>query len=523
MVTLHLKSVIFGCFLSAQVVSAQADCDYLRSRGSAQDVHVSGLNEEAVGVEANFGSSSSSFQWKSFSSTNPFSVSAALPLHRLGKVICVGTRQFIVSGKEITNFATLASRGVICAVECGFSGTTPVVAIVSTVTLTAIDPGEVIWDGNYLLVVDHKSRSILGAGWTGWSGSSPSLPIESAFSAVANISAMNILAKPWSLRMSLVSPGKTLISSEESPSSCWNVSHSTSGWNATSNSDIAGPIAIRNPRSVNALGAVEAWVDADLCSGSLTLKDSSGTILQTYSLGTGSWASFTLPAQVYEAPGDVYSLGHSPASVLTYIHPSVRYGAPYSASGFTLGNVSMPISCYVGQSRYGHGLPVESTVSGTVQGSLWVAFRNPGPPIDDPVSLAGPYAALDPIATFEFSIPASAIESSLGLLFPIPDNSELEGLVVFWQYVFLLPGDVIAFSEVFGDQIQASGSSILSGGNQGNPKGKEKKGQRSGILGSKSMAAAYRWVGATPEGKLSPQVRDRVERLRAKVITSMRK
>lgn len=491
-------------------LQAQGDVNYLRA---ARAVRIRAEKVAAttyLEVAPNFGQGSAVARWYEEGSPPISRAQVPLPFHRVGSGVRVAERSFLLSGLEFVNWNPPATRGVLCKLRFVESGSPPTytIEITETTYLPTLDPVAIAWHprGGRLFLLDHHTRTILATDWAGWDAP---LPAESSFETAAAPSNIPLLAD-----------GEATVSAEKDGRGCyvmsladlanhWFITKAGGTWQINPQDDLSRLLVVRYPALVSSRDDVVFRIRPPAASNWTLTRE---TDAQTIASGTASydqWTAVTGTAQAFhDQPGVRYILevAGPQSSFRAFVYPTVRYGLPQGTNAFHMSRAYVPYLCEVGDTTYGHGVYVKQTLSGgTVNASLWVAVRNGG----DPVTVNGDVAVLDPQSTIDFQYDPTVFPTSVGLVYPIADDPALVGSVLLWQYVFELPGGDVASTEVFGTQIVAKGSGGRSMGSSST---------KSSVSGKARLARAWRFIGATPDGRLPKPKRAKVARLRAKML-----
>lgn len=484
---------------------SQGDTDAWRSRSATvlPTRSIPGL----LGVTRNFTTSPAVLQWLDRQDPPQVLAQKTLPFHRVGCLERIDrtSDRFLISGLEFVQWTPVVVRGVLCKVQ--LSSSPAGIQILETKTYPTVDPAVVRWNEaeSRIYAADPRNKTLLAASWTGWSA-----PLPDAFTTVATKATVAQLANTWGYRLAAApeAGGAYFHNGTDTSTVHW-IREVAGAWQA-STVENTNDLLVRHPVWVSLADSLEARLPA-VSGGSWSIVRSiDGAVVASGQGPVEEWFAITPPADFSTYPGLEYALtapSGAPTPYRFFLRPTVRYGSPVGATGFSLGRVSMPLVCQVGDDGYAHGVDVDTTIgTGTVQASLWVATRGPN---GDPVTIQGNTAVLDPQATIDFSFDLATFGSTVGLRYPIPDDPTLEGVVLLWQYVFVLPNSEVAFTEVFGTGIVNESTSQTSRSNQ--------NGWKTGQSSTK-LARAWQLLGATKDGRLAPEKRERVAALRKRML-----
>jgi len=514
--TLNL-CVTFGLAVGS-ALTAQADCSYLRSRRFALTRAETVDSSSYLQVDMNFDQAQSVVKWYQDGQPQPTLLAQAnLPFHRIGKALLIADRQFLLSGLEFQSWNPVSARGVLCKAEFVEQGGVYTINIVEEQVLPTFDPVSIAWSehGGRLYLLDYKTSRILAADWAGWTSA---VPGEAAYEGAASPADIALLTEA---ELPVLDTPRSLFRADRHSSACFFMSYADLqnhwvvdkvGANWTVNAyDAPRSMVVRYPLLVSTRDDAVLRLRSP-CTGAWTLaRETDGQVVASGTATLDQWTTIGGTTQEFsDEPGIRYILEATaqPSPFRKFVYPTVRYGAPQGTASFSLGRAFMPYVCCVGDGAYGNGVSTMQTIgTGTVHGSLWVGFRDGSG--NDPVTVDGDVAVLSPQSTVEFQYDLTQFPSTVGLHYPIPDQQAIVGSVIFWQYVFVLPNSDLAFSEVFGTR-------ILDHEGAGTPM--TLTATRSTASTEERLEQGWQWIGATEKGELVAPKRDRVRRLRARML-----
>ena len=374
--------------------------------------------------------------------------------------------EFLVSGVKYPAFtATGTTEGVFIRLKA--DSATDWVELGRS-TLPGVDPFEFSSLGDELLILDYKSRRLVRADWDPAGDVCPATSFSVAFTE----SAIPALANPHLLVMLLTDVAAVALHDVSDHAGIWVISRGSSGQLVSARRSTTKPVVVPSampyPTSCGSIPLVGHGVTG---TAAVVVKDASGA-----TVWSGNWPTSTsipMLQSVFDNPGHALSITTDGGKPIQLV-PIVRYGAGLSAPDVTVGPVVFnPYGLFVGSTLNGHGVRC-SFASGTaaqdVSATLLVGFRTQG---QDPVVTytydGAQVTTLDGTAvSVPIPVDLEAHEGWVGTVFPVPDDSTLEGVTVLWQYVFVV-GTELALSEVFGAQVHEGPGSggLRSSGDRG--------------------------------------------------------
>jgi hypothetical protein len=413
-------------------------------------------------------------------STATLSISQALPFNYLGHVMALSNERLLVTGWDA---AGAEGRAVVLRLVEG--PTSLAVLTEQNVSIGSVDAVSVAFNRHEgrLYVLDYRTSRVLSAAWN---GAGP-LPAAGAFQFCFDEALVPGLARPGYVTLEGADLGETEVPvipnqaqqlsvhahdgvivhvPEEWPSRAANttgqwmqypgeylVRHPGSTYIAAVDSRFGGyaPITIRKSGPGNgAFNLRNLDTGAILASGQLPSDGATLSLgpFPEFNATPGTWYSI-------ETPGDEV--------VGSHYFSTVRYGVPTGQAGFELshgGFVMDHSGPSVGSEYFGVTLGLlERTLieNQPIVGALWIGFRAPNGA--DPVTVQGGRAQLYPSLELPFVIGGNGYApADIGHQIPIPNDPGLDGLVVLFQYAFLLPSGQIEVSDVFGMRVLGGAS-----------------------------------------------------------------
>lgn len=176
----------------------------------------------------------------------------------------------------------------------------------------------------------------------------------------------------------------------------------------------------------------------------------SGAVVASGQLASGGWTSASGVAAVFhQYPGDKYELSTDAGPELLTFSPLVRYHAQASSVGCLVDNIVYDREA-VGGRNFVTGVGLAVSVSGAINGSVALAFRNPVTG-SDPLTTYQGMTVLNTGLVWDLPISSSGVGRCVGLDLPIP--SGLNGLVLLEQYWFVMPNGSVSISDIIGVKI----------------------------------------------------------------------
>ncbi len=391
--------------------------------------------------------------------------SLQLPFSWHGKATLVveTAKRFLVCGWDPSG----DGAGKVCVLECR---DTPAVGLYqngSTVDLGGmIDPIDIVWNSvdSRIYILDFKGKRILYAHWNGGGA------LPSQFSVAATSQTLPRLLDAEMMELELPS-GKGGVAVRQTRLlgrllSYPRIFHDGAAWRVQTiacNPYLNPPVGfgIRNKQATNSLGPLWLVGSPGPCR---LFEFESGQLAATLSLpgGGDKYVPVNLPTGVRLVPGLRYGILWPDGSLGGTFRPLLRYGKPQSGGpmAVTVGRAN-PVRAYVGQSTFGVGCSIAasqalaSPFALNVSAQLWIAARRDDG--SDPVTLVGSAAILQPdniLQIGSYQLTPDNFTYGVAALQSIPNDPELAGNVILWQWVFSGgSGAWVAYSDVFGSTI----------------------------------------------------------------------
>lgn len=404
-----------------------------------------------------------------------------LPFHRLGAMLGVrevsapaGVERWemLVSGLQYTFDSApfpATRNGVLCWMGIELSGGAYTFTTLNVASYGDVDLLNGHFDEGGTFLIDGRSRSVLHSDWTPQLGST-SLPAATSWDLVAVDSQVGgWLMAPNSCALGAV-PNEPNTHSDEAfalattaqPTEYYKFSKAEDGtWSVSHHEEfpvLPAGLIVREALTVGGTEALEVFAPTSYGSSvTLTLEDDQGNpLLDSHSIGTGSWQSLPVVSELNARPGRRHDLSvDGEAGIQNWVIPTVRRGDSVSwRSGFELGHAYITPSAAAGQMlRSGVYVDSDLPVNEPVTVLAIMGLRD-AQGVDPIVDFAG-HDILDIANTAQVSIvtlavgaPAGRLGSSCGMKLDIP--SGLGEQVVLFQYAFLFSDDTMAFSEIVG-------------------------------------------------------------------------
>jgi hypothetical protein len=414
------------------------------------------------------------------------SPSLAMPFDRAGGIAFIsstsGSARYLVSGWG-------PAAGYLVVVRAD-AQPQPTLSIEQSASLGTLDPVRVCWTDQAVFIIDALGQKLRSAAWNGLG------QVPSAFADVIGTSSLPALEVGALLDLAAATPdGVVVFPFGRGVAGGSRVHWTGSSWSIQKyappvgdplqfglkdnvyTTPSAGPVTVIGP--VGSFSIVEEY------SGNIK---GSGT-------SVAPWQPVTVNLVEELVPGRRHLITSS-ASLEDYLFiPSVRHGTPRVQPTLWT-QVGLVATTHVNHGWTGPACRLTRSNPSAYLGtpaSIWISLRDVNG--NDPVTPVPPVppgttAFLTPLATVDFVAQFDPGKKSLGVGMPltIPDDSELEGLVMLFQVVAITPdGQNFVASDVFGTTILGESET------DARPSDKSNKGQRIwATMSREARARAYR-------------------------------
>lgn len=393
--------------------------------------------------------------------------SISVPFDRAGAFFHIGARAFILSGAN-----SVSGKGYI--LHASLQDTPPVVSVDTSLDCgIGFDPYDIVWrsDEQQLYVLDVRNESLKVAPYSGGT----SLPGPSDFStAVTATQAPTLHDDGYLLKLVKApgsDPGVRLVSTDTNEHNYTHVKKVSGSWTASIGSLLT---------SAN----VSQWSVQDVARANVRLALQVGGVIGTAVLTEDSFsqsvvssvavshASTFVPFTVSNlVPGLRYKVASSDPNIMPERFIGLlRYGAPQVTKelGMPIGYIDNSL-CWIGNSNFA----VLGTIgSGSNQVTplqvdvyLWLSARHADG--SDPVTTVNGAAVLSEVVAVLGPDTVTVDKSQHGALYsalPIPNDHDIVGGVLLWQWAAVTATGNVAVSDVFGSIILDCAPPSVDGG-----------------------------------------------------------
>jgi hypothetical protein len=335
----------------------------------------------------------------------------------------------------------------------------PTISTLQAVTIGSSYPIRVCWTDQTIFLVDAIGQKIVSAPWDGVS------PLPTSFTDVIDKSELYTLAMGSIVDLAPAAPDGVLVTSRFGGFGGLRVYWNGSAWATEDVTGLpAGPVQFGPKGNFIALPSTGPLIIQGPVGAFSIIDDSTGTTVGS-GVSTSDWEEVTVTFASELTPGQLHRIT-SPGIPSNYFTPTVRHGTPKVVSAFGVTPGLAP-SARLGNLGFGVATRfprADSNSYEVLQGSLWIAVRDssgndsvvPAPPVPP-----GATAFLVPAASIEFLVEYQIGDETFpyGIGIPLPNDPILEGLVLLFQFVAIVPGGLdFVISDVFGVTVLSAGS-----------------------------------------------------------------
>lgn len=446
---LTMRTATQACALLALLtgaLQAQHGTDYLREHfRNAAFAELEGVKYR---VETNGSAQGAAMRLLSLDGTVLSTVS--LPWHYEGGMTVAGD-QVLAGGLRLGTSRT----GVLGRVTISTSSGVASLSLSSHSDYATLDPVVIHADstGKGVFIVDAVGNRLLHGAVSGFPAQAGS------FAVAADALSMPLLADKAvgayiRLAHADADHSETLtaldVRSWQDSSAGYEVKSSATGWAVQTLGD-AGAMWLSRSAAISVVDAGAYWLPSTLQTGTVNLLAPNGAIVTSVVANSGSWNAVPVSPLFSDMPGLQFRLEHAQTGRYVNVLPLHSVGNPTSVSQLTVERGRVWPNAVLGNHEFGSGVGISTTATQTFLVGASMAFRQP---TGDPIDANG---FLVPDAFVSFVVDPAVAGESVGLGLPLPSDQGLDGEVVLFQYLFLLPDQSLARSDVFGVTLQWKG------------------------------------------------------------------
>lgn len=213
---------------------------------------------------------------------------------------------------------------------------------------------------------------------------------------------------------------------------------------------------LSSPAAISSASPGAFWVPAHYAASSVELLAPNGSVLSSAPALSGAWNAVPTHSLFSQQPGLPFRLRHVASGVHVNVMPIHRVGSPQGTASVAVEHGRVWPRAELGNLEFGSGVGYSTAVTQQFVVGASMAFRGQN---GDPVDANG---FLVPEAFVSFTVDPALRGESVGLGLPLPADQGLDGQVLLFQYLFLMPDQSLARSDVFGTTLQWFGGTAAA-------------------------------------------------------------